>query len=152
MRPRSPKSPTKTPAVHYLRVGPLPVHVGVAVDQQSYARELKRLGMVAPALHAYVSRGAAATTTLLDNDEDTPILIIGLNFEKIIHLDQLVGVIAHELAHVWQYVLDIIGEAKASEELEAYYLQYWMQQIITIVYPKSISIKVHPPSNPRRRR
>lgn len=43
---------------------------------------------------------------------------------------QIIALIVHEATHVWQYILDTIGETKPSSEFEAYSVQAIVQELL----------------------
>lgn len=100
--------------------GWLPTHYGFCPSAKAWAREMKRLGIEdAP---PYPESDDCAVT--FNNEEKTAVIVT--IHERVDSYNDSIGltdIIAHESAHVWQSILEDIGERNPSAEFEAYALQ-----------------------------
>jgi hypothetical protein len=75
-----------------------------------------------------VNLGKGASTHFLKNDRNESVAIVCLYDHK--HLkEQVYALLAHEAIHVWQEVLEVMGEKGPSPEFEAYSIQQICQEL-----------------------
>lgn len=103
-----------------------PVEFGFCPNGKAWRRQMKRMG-VSDADYP-TSDGAATTFT---KDGKTIVLITvrdGAEHERT--LIELIGILVHEAAHVWQEVRLATGERSPSIEFEAYSMQAITQELL----------------------
>jgi hypothetical protein len=112
------------PEYHYLNG--LPVPFAVVFSRANYKAELDRLGIKEPEDLEHHFTNSLGSVSVLTNEDKANILLVffdGPALRKCTIADQ-VGVIAHEAVHVWQYILEFIGEEAPGKEMEAYSIQW----------------------------
>lgn len=100
--------------------GFFPVHYGFCPSEAAWKREVARLGA---ADEPYPLADARAC--VFDNRKTGSVAIIVTVDERLITSSAVatMALIAHESAHIWQAVLNKMGEGDPSPEFEAYALQ-----------------------------
>jgi hypothetical protein len=113
--------------VKYYDIGPYPVYFGFTTDPEAFKRELKRLGIKEDV--PFTLDGVPGTTHhFLKGGKLT--VIVCVKVMKKVSRPQLYGVLVHEAVHVWQAVLEKIGDETTSDEVEAYSIQNIAQWMI----------------------
>jgi hypothetical protein len=74
----------------------------------------------------FLSEGCQGHAWLHDNFRG----VISIQSDGRHNTAQIAGIIAHESTHIWQHICTLIGEAKASEEMEAYHIQYITETVM----------------------
>lgn len=119
--------------IKYFDVGPYPAYFGFATDEKSFDAEMKRL-KCDPV--CFVSEGASATTHSFVRGHEITIIVAVQEWEKY-SLCEVLGILVHEAVHVWQEILDFIGEReKPGYEIEAYHIQTIAQSMIGVMLKK----------------
>lgn len=104
--------------------GWLPVFYGFCPNKAAWEKEMKRLGVTnAP----YPT--TAGSVTHFDNKFRAECLIVTVAPHNRPAL-RVIGILAHEAAHVWQSICEAIGEREPSKEFEAYSIQAITQELI----------------------
>ena len=118
--------------VKYYDIGPYPVYFGFTTDPDAFTRELKRLKVREQV--PFTVRGLSGSTHVFQKGH-TLVVIVCIKPKKMPR-EQLYGLIVHEAVHVWQAVLEQIGDETTSDEVEAYSIQYIAQCMIREVMGK----------------
>lgn len=99
----------------------------LCTSESDFKAELKRLNV-----HYqldYLSKGAAATTHIIECDKGTICLVClpkGSKYPR----NSVSALLVHEAVHVWQSVRDEMGEKEPSSEFEAYAIQKISQRLM----------------------
>lgn len=119
--------------IKYFDVGPYPVWFGFTDDEKAYKKEVARLGI--KDIPDFVTQGKDAMVHPFTRKNDLT-LICTIKIQKE-SLDRILGLLVHEAVHVWQAILDHIGETKYSApEIEAYHIQNIAQWMIEKILQK----------------
>ena len=128
-----------TPGFTWLRV---PIfqfwYVGVCKTKTQFSRELKRLKLNDVNVEK-IWRADADAATYFFEKERKQLAIVVMNAEKVPHdadVASVVGLVAHEIIHVWQSIKEDVGENNPGHEMEAYYLQALIQEALYGLYWK----------------
>jgi len=81
-----------------------------------------------PERFPFINYGKAAMTTTVDDDEDGPVCLVGLD-PLITDLESVVGYLVHEAVHCWQAHTAFVGETAPGSEQEAYGVQSIAQSL-----------------------
>lgn len=100
----------------------------LVVDEASYVREMKRMGVDDPP--GFISDSAHASTHLISGHNDLA-AIVCVRIDKSASRLQHHMVLVHEAVHVWQAYRKDIGEDEPSAEFEGYAIQALSQALIT---------------------
>lgn len=123
------KKPLEKPAITYISMGPVPLYVGVAFDDKSFQREIKRLGIKEQV--KFLDDTADACIHTFESDKGVcSILTFDPEGAKGKTKTQLAALFAHEAVHVLQDAKDAMNERKPGVEFEAYLVQYVTEQFI----------------------
>jgi hypothetical protein len=111
----------------YCDNGWLPFYYAFVPSEKVWKKEMRRLNIAEPD-HYPSHDGCCSTFTTA---EGGLVCLVTIN-EKMDERDPagIVGLIIHEGLHVWQAVLEDIGEKKPSSEFESYSCQRINQQLI----------------------
>ena len=107
--------------VVWLDRGWQPVLFGFCPSEKAWKREMNRLGSAD--LPYPSSGGSCSRFKATETSSECILVTIRDGEEKRRSLEEIVGILVHEATHVWQFILEHIGEDKASPEMEAYALQ-----------------------------
>lgn len=125
---RSKVSSTRTNKVIYIDHKPWPIFIGWCPTKRAWNKEMKRLGIKN---EPYPETDARCS--FFDTEDKTHIVLVTLNEKHDTHEDLVAihGLLIHEVIHIWQAIVEDIGEKDphASQELEAYSIQALFQQI-----------------------
>jgi hypothetical protein len=110
------------------------VQTGLTTCAAAYAREAKRLTGLKE-VSAGLLEGSGATTNLFQSDTGAPCAIVVLDLSIPRSLPQLAGLLAHESTHIWQFAKEKMREAEPGREVEAYAVQWLVQEMMTQLYP-----------------
>jgi len=84
----------------------------------------------------FVNCGAGATTHSFEQNGEITVIVAIKEWEKH-ELYEVLGLLVHEAVHVWQEILDFIGErGKTGNEIEAYHIQTIAQSMIGVMLKK----------------
>lgn len=97
-------------------------------SEKEYHAALKDLNLTDREGGKWVASGA--TTHTFDNKCEV-VCIVCIDFTKTGErtLDSIVGILAHEATHVWQALMEEIGETRPSSEFQAYGIQAITQRL-----------------------
>lgn len=101
-----------------------PYYFTIALDEESYYAELKKLGIHVSLWGDFVGERSDATCHFYNNSKlNKDICIVCIKgWEKRDPID-LVGLLIHEAVHIFQATCSSIGETSPSSEMEAYSIQ-----------------------------
>lgn len=117
-----------------------PYYLALCLNEQAYHAELGRLKVPREQWPDFPGKGtkkdADGTTSVFYTAKDDPYIIVCIDYEdsKKHSRADVIGLIVHEGAHVWQYAKEALGEDKPSPEFEAYALQNICQNLIAAYY------------------
>jgi hypothetical protein len=106
-----------------------PVFYTLCTDEADFYRLMKNIKMPIVDQPEFMIAGSGATTHTF-RTEEYPVAIVCMNLDNDATNAQLSAMIAHEAVHVFQYILECIGETDPSVEFEAYSIQMITQQLI----------------------
>lgn len=106
--------------------GWLPFFCGFCPSEKAWTAQTKRLGC---ASQPYPATDGRVTT--FEKRGSNPIHLVTVN-ERASRQDDVhvIGLLAHEAMHVWQFVCEAIGERQPSLEFEAYTVQHLVQSLV----------------------
>ena len=101
--------------------GALPGGFGFCPTQTAWDLTIRRFGIK----QAEYPQGPTALTTLFRHKSTREMAVVVTMGEPMDRrpANSVVGLLTHEATHVWQYLLEDIGEVQPSREFEAYTLQ-----------------------------
>lgn len=102
-----------------------PVHFGFCPDEAAWRREMKRLNVTD---EPYPTSDARVTVFERSKDNRQCVIVTVANSRERPKLE-VVGLLVHEAAHVWQHVREFMGEKSPSIEFEAYAMQAISQSL-----------------------
>lgn len=109
---------------HYMHLGILPTNFAFCMSEKSFKKEMKTLGFDNVQM---ILGGDATCHTAKTSNGNYAFVCIQLETIKTATLEQIIGLIAHECMHAWQFIKKSIGEKKPSSEFEAYIVQSLVQ-------------------------
>jgi hypothetical protein len=114
----------ETSLVPYFKLDILPVSFGVVFSRTEFETEMKRLDI--HLMDEFWSDPSIGSVSRFENKFGDVFLIVYLDRRELRKCQphEAIGIIVHETAHVWQYILETIGEEAPGKELEAYCMQY----------------------------
>lgn len=128
--------------VFYLQRSIFPVKIGFTMSEKAYTKEIKRINVQGayPFIHTSLAHGCVH---MLENPESGRLCIMTLcpKAMRQMNITQKAGIIAHESMHIVRYVEQSIGESRFSDETEAYFLHYLVQEILYIVLNSKMSVR-----------
>ena len=104
-------------------------YLALCLTEREFHTALRHLKLPKP-YPVFVSRGAEATTHFLESGRHTAALVC-VRVPDGITRAELCGLLVHEAVHVWQGFKRDIGETSPGDEVEAYVIQYIVQELIT---------------------
>mgnify|MGYP001174063739 CR=1 FL=1 len=108
-----------------------PLWIGICFDERSLNRELRRLDVPRSSWPGWVDVGKDAHVVMLENPTTGQMVcVVCISFDGKRSMAEVVGLLAHEAAHVWQAIREDIGEDHPSDEFEAYSIQNITQRLI----------------------
>lgn len=125
--------PKKKPGLVYFDVTPIPAHIGLCTDRESFFKEMQRLDIVDET--DFVSPGADATTRVFLSPEGGDILImVTIDLMENLHedIDVLCGLIAHEALHVAEDIKNETG-VDGNSEFRAYLIGSLTQMFMRFI-------------------
>ncbi len=106
-----------------------PVCYTLCTNEKEFYRLMKQIKMPISEQTEFMINGSGATTHTF-RTEDYPIAIVCTEIENDVTNAQMSAMLAHEAVHIFQYILECMGEVKPSTEFEAYSIQMITQQLI----------------------
>lgn len=119
----------------YFTVDPFPVSIGVFTEEKHLDTEIKRLGIKTND-QSLDWKSYGGRVVRLDNQEtDATLLLVMIDAKSLLEddIDTRVSIYAHEAVHVFQFLIDAIGEDEPGHEIEAYCIGYITSQIFNIL-------------------
>lgn len=116
----------------------LPFGFGVVLTEKAWLAEQARLGMKYHEMSDHIPSFAQAKVGVLENTSTGALKVyMHLDVPGLAALNptDAVRVIVHESVHVWQYLKETIREREASEEFEAYTIDFIVGKVMGIVSP-----------------
>lgn len=120
---------------YYMYVGPYPVTVVFAPNARAWDRAVKKFNIrdAGP----YPENAGKCLICWPENRDVTNTRAINMvivvtvdTTDESITPSQLAGICAHEATHVWQFMVEMIGEENPSYEFEAYTIQSLTQGLL----------------------
>ena len=106
-----------------------PVCYTVCTNENEFYRLLKNLKMPISEQPEFFLSGYGAVTHSFKTENDA-IAIVCLEIDNNVSNAQLSAMLAHEAVHIFQYILECMGEKNPSTEFEAYSIQMITQKLI----------------------
>lgn len=106
--------------------GQFPVYFGFCPDKKAWNREMKKMGVSG----CEIPESDGHCSTFESNGKICAIVTIGSQVDGK-DSNGIVGLIVHEAVHVFQHIVETIGEKSPSSEFEAYSIQFISQELIT---------------------
>lgn len=106
-----------------------PLHLSLCTTERQFHRQLRHIGIERADWPPFVSVHANATAHFF-HPEGKAIAIVCMPPAPGRDQLEVVGLIVHEAVHVWQEVLEHIGEHRPSAEFEAYSVQSLAQVLL----------------------
>ena len=119
------------PYIKYFDIGPYPVFFAFTSDKEAFYKELKRLKVLEDV--EFIGEGANARTHYFTSKGDLTI-IVTIDLTSNHPFDEVCGLLVHEAVHVFQQLLNYIGDSKTSNEIEAYHIGSIAQSMISELY------------------
>jgi predicted RND superfamily exporter protein len=116
------------PHIPYFQIDPFPVVFGIATSKKAFDREIKRLDIHLNDL-SWSKKGARTNAFVSDSDEMCIIVSIDTKAHKQSPPELRANIYAHEAVHVFQYVMEHVGEDEPGKEVEAYVIGRIVEQI-----------------------
>lgn len=115
------------PQIIYFNRTMFPVWVGVAFTEESYMREMKRLGVEKP---DKFHQSSASVKILAKGDTETYIICYDPKTDKKRHRNEIAALMAHECVHVVDLTFRNVGEHTPGDETRAYFVQFLLQNVL----------------------
>lgn len=118
-----------------------PYYYCLVITEEQFNTELDRLKIPRHLPGKWVSQGSDATVHfLLHGETGRKIAIVALDDSKKVTATQKVALIVHEAVHIWQHIVEELGETNPSNEFEAYSIQAITQELL-LAYDRAKSKK-----------
>lgn len=107
-----------------------PLYYGFCPSKKAWDREMKRLGIKDEYPHP---DGAGGRMHDFEHSDGAHAVLITICEKQAKEADlvTLIGIMTHEATHVWQTMLDYMGEKDPSPEFEAYSMQFIIMELLT---------------------
>lgn len=106
-----------------------PVYYTLCTNEEEFYRLMKHIKMPISDQPEFMIYDSGATTHSFKS-EGKPIAIVTINLENDATFAEVCSMLAHEAVHIFQYILECMGEKNPSCEFEAYSIQMITQQLI----------------------
>ncbi len=120
--------------IDWIRLGPYPVQMAIALDDRTHKRLLKEVGINDTAPYILESENACVHKYSREGDYRAIVCFNPKDIRKW-SIGHAAAVAAHEAVHVWQFTRDTIGEREPASEQEAYFVDYVVRHIFDIITP-----------------
>lgn len=108
-----------------------PYRMTVCRSEKAYKRALKDAGVKKSDRRDWVNEGAHATVHIIPKTKrHDHLAIVCIDCSCGPTATQVIALLAHEAAHIWQRIRDHINEKSPSAEFEAYAIQNILGQLI----------------------
>lgn len=118
----------KTAQTVWINRGPYPVSIAFCPSEKAWNKTMKKMNIQSP--NPYPKNDACVSYFQAHGGHVSAIITVSSRFGKKTCPVSLTGLIIHEVTHVWQKVLENMGETKASSEMEAYGMQFISLQVM----------------------
>lgn len=109
-----------------------PIYYCLVLDKKEFKKKLDYLKIPKKDREPFVNPGSHATIHFFDNSDDSEEVAIICLSDTLEHsLAEVIGLLTHEVMHLWRAVRTNLGESKPSSEFEAYAMQGLIQNIIS---------------------
>jgi len=110
----------------WIERGWMPFFCGFCPSERAWIAETRRLGCASQPYPA-----TDGSVTAFEKHGRNPIYLVTMN-ERAIQQDDahVIGLLAHEAMHVWQFLCGVIGESRPSPEIESYTVQHLVQSLV----------------------
>lgn len=125
----SKKHPTE-----YFTIGPFPVSVAIFTSEKQLKHETKRIGFGGDLEDDIGWKPYGGRVVKLDDEKtDSTLIWVMIDAKNIAKEDLVtrVNIYAHEAVHVYQFLMDSIGEEDPGVEVEAYCIGYVTEKIFS---------------------
>lgn len=102
------------------QVSPASPYMCLCLSEKDYVKAMEHCKPTK--VNPWLNKGADATTHLLVNDDGARVAVVCINAGKHKKADVL-SLLVHEAAHIWQDYAESFGEARPGDEQEAYAIQ-----------------------------
>mgnify|MGYP001564366254 FL=1 len=99
----------------------------LCLSEDDFLKEVRKLGMKNHS--EWVNKGGGARVHHFTQKIGPDMAIVCLTQPPGIHKSQVLSMIVHEAAHIFQWHCDDIGEASPSKEFQAYAMQHITQEL-----------------------
>jgi len=119
----------------YFVVDPFPISIGVFTHEKQLAAEAKRLKIENQSKHLEWKHGGGRVIRFDNLEVDATMLFVIIDAHGLLEedLETRVSIYAHEATHVYQYLMEAIGEDEPGMEIEAYCIGHITSQIFNIL-------------------
>lgn len=107
-----------------------PVYYAAAFTERDFHRELRRLELAREKWPSFIVSDRSDATTHFIEFRGRCCAIVCMHPAPERDPVEVVGLLVHEAAHIWQRVRECIGESEPSHEFEAYSMQWLSQQLV----------------------
>jgi hypothetical protein len=110
----------------------LPIYYGLALSEETFHKELKRLGLAPKDWPAWIKNDHSDATVHRFEHKATKrdCAIVCLRMKPGLDGIQVAALLVHEAVHLWQEFHESIGEHSPSREFEAYSIQSIAQELM----------------------
>lgn len=105
----------------------------IITNEEDFWKEVQKLGVPREIVGPWVGAGSNARTHKFvyhEEGKSTECAVIAFPASPDRDPEEVIGLIVHEAMHVWQWILEGIGESKPSCEFEAYSVQSIVQSLL----------------------
>lgn len=107
-----------------------PYHYCLCIDEKSFRKELKKLDLPKDQWPSFLASAQAdATVHFFEHSNGNLCAIVCIRASKKHSKEQVYAMLVHEAVHIWQEILDYLGEKSPSKEFEAYSVQTFCQRL-----------------------
>lgn len=112
----------------FMPTGPYPVEVAFCICPQDWAREMKRRGA---SCRREQFPGAVGNVIRFRAENGASFMVVTFSpaFRTYTWIERI-GVVAHEATHIWQFMVEHIGEDTVGWEIEACSIQWITQWLL----------------------
>lgn len=111
--------------IHKVKCHFFPVTIGACFSEKDFKKEMKAINYSGD--HSFPTNGNACVMKFKGNGT---YLLLCINKKKKDDLQILYPLIAHEVVHIWQFVKEHIEEEAEGAEIEAYFIQSVLQDVM----------------------
>jgi hypothetical protein len=112
------------PFIPYIHTGFFPVYLGFSSKPLRFNKELKRLAIPREEWPPFTNADA---TTHIIRSKGKDIIIVCITRPRGVTDVQFVGLLTHEVSHVWEEIMRLVNGKDPGGETRAYALQWFVQ-------------------------